>query len=150
MNTPSTQQSNNDHRRPRVGLLYLQGLAVYLKHRLLDLGHTLFLLLTAPLRWAWARLEAQWFRLKPWLVRHKRRLIWSALALVFLSLIVGGGITLYLWRAEVAALVFHLHRSLISLAARLRRRAEPVVVVATQAVEEVAIPAAPGVDGPVQ
>jgi hypothetical protein len=35
MNTPSTQQSNNDHRRPRVGLLYLQGLAVYLKHRLL-------------------------------------------------------------------------------------------------------------------
>jgi hypothetical protein len=90
----------------------LQGLAVYLEHRLLDFGHALLLLLTAPLRWAWARLEAQWFRLKPWLVRNKRRLIWSALALVFLSFLVGGGITLYLWRAEVAALVFHLHRSL--------------------------------------
>jgi len=150
MNTPSTKQSNNNNRGPRVGLLYLQGFAVYLKHRLLDLGATVIHFVTAPFRYAQTELEKQWFRLKPWLVRNKRRLIWSVLVLVFLSLIVGGGITLYFWRNEVLMLALRLQEVMASLVTRLRRRAEPVVIVATQAVEEVSIPATPGVDGPVQ
>ena len=147
MNTPNTQQVNNNQRRPRVGLLYLQGFAIYLSYRLLDLGYAVIRFLTAPFRYVQAQLEKQWFRLKPWLARHKRRLIWSALALVFLSLVVGGGITLYLWREELLTLAFRLQGNLSNLFVRLRRRAEPVVVVATQAVEEVPVPAMPGVDG---
>ena len=147
MSTPKTQQANNDHRRPRVGLLYLQGFAIYLRYRLLDIGYAFIRFLTAPFRYAQAQLEKQWFRLKPWLARHKRRRIWSALALLFLSLIVGGGITLYLWRDEVWALALRLQQVLARLMAHVRRRAEPVVVVATQAVEEAPVPAMPGVDG---
>ena len=150
MNTSHTKQADNDNRRSRVGLLYLQGLAIYLKHRLLDFGATVIRFVTAPFRYAQAQLEKQWFRLKPWLVRNKRRLIWSVLALVFLSLIVGGGITLYLWRNEVWMLALRLQGVLARLFASLRRRTEPVVVVATQAVEEVPVPATPGVDGPGQ
>ncbi|MCB0190390.1 MAG: hypothetical protein KDJ65_00450 [Anaerolineae bacterium] len=147
MNTPKTQQANNDQRRPRVGLLYLQGFATYLSYRLLDVGYAVIRLLTAPFRYVQAQLEKQWFRFKPWLIRHKRRLIWSILALVFLSLVVGGGITLYLWREELLALALRLQRYLSGLAAHLHRRAEPVVVVATQAVEEMPVPVMPGVDG---
>ena len=147
MNTPNTQQVNNNQRRPRVGLLYLQGFAIYLSYRLLDLGYAVIRFLTAPFRYVQVQLEKQWFRFKPWLVRHKRRLIWSALALVFLSLVVGGGITLYLWREELLTLAFRLQGNLSSLFVRLRRRAEPVVVVATQAVEEMPVPVMPGVDG---
>lgn len=147
MNTPNTQQVNNNQRRPRVGLLYLQGFAIYLSYRLLDLGYAVIRFLTAPFRYVQAQLEKQWFRLKPWLARHKRRLIWSVLALVFLSLIVGGGITLYLWREELLALAFRLQGNLSSLIVRLRRQAEPVVVVATQAVEDMPVPVMPGVDG---
>ena len=147
MSTPKTQQANNDQRRPRVGLLYLQGFAIYLSYRLLDLGYAVIRFLTAPFRYVQAQLEKQWFRLKPWLARHKRRLIWSVLALVFLSLIVGGGITLYLWREELLALAFRLQGNLSSLIVRLRRQAEPVVVVATQAVEDMPVPVMPGVDG---
>ena len=77
----------------------------------------------------------------------RTRLIWSALALLFLSLIVGGGITLYLWRDEVWALAFRLQQVLVRMVAHVRRRAEPVVVVATQAVEETPAPVLPGVDG---
>ena len=147
MNTPKTQQVNNNQRRPRVGLLYLQGFAIYLRYRLLDLGYAVIRFVTAPFRYVQAQLEKQWFRLKPWLARHKRRLIWSALALVFLSLVVGGGITLYLWREELLTLVFRLQGNLSSLFVRLRRQSEPVVVVATQAVEEMPVPVMPGVDG---
>ena len=147
MNIPNTQQVNNNQRRPRVGLLYLQGFAIYLSYRLLDLGYAVIRFLTAPFRYVQAQLEKQWFRLKPWLARHKRRLIWSVLALVFLSLIVGGGITLYLWREELLALAFRLQGNLSSLIVRLRRQAEPVVVVATQAVEDMPVPVMPGVDG---
>ena len=147
MTTPRTQQTNRETDRQRVGLLYLQGLAIYLRYRLLDLAQAVIWFVTAPFRYAQARLETLWFRVKPWLVKHKRRLIWSALALVFLSLIVGGGITLYLWRDEVVALAFRLQSNLFGLIARLRQRAEPVVVVATQAVEETPVPAMPGVDG---
>ena len=147
MSTPKTQQANNDQRRPRVGLLYLQGFAIYLSYRLLDLGYAVVRFLTAPFRYAQAQLEMLWFRLKPWLVRNKRRLIWSALALLFLSLIVGGGITLYLWRDEVWALALRLQQVLARLVVRARRQAEPVVVVATQAVEETPAPVMPGVDG---
>ena len=63
------------------------------------------------------------------------------------SLVVGGGITLYLWREELLALALRLQRYLSGLAAHLHRRAEPVVVVATQAVEEMPVPVMPGVDG---
>ena len=147
MNTPNTQQANNNQRRPRVGLLYLQGFAIYLSYRLLDLGYAVIRFLTAPFRYVQVQLEKQWFRLKPWLARHKRRLIWSILALVFLSLVVGGGITLYLWREELLALAFRLQGNLSGLIVRLRRRAEPVVVVATQAVEEMPVPVMPGTDG---
>lgn len=150
MSTPKMKQAKNDQRRPRVGLLYLQGFAIYLKYRLLDIGYAVIRFVTAPFRYAQTQLEKQWFRLKPWLARHKRRLIWSALALVFLSLIVGGGITLYLWRDEVLALVFRLQGFLARIFAPVRRRAEPVVVVATKVAQEAPIPAAPGVDGPGQ
>ena len=147
MSTPKTQQVNNNQRRPRVGLLYLQGFAIYLRYRLLDLVYAVIRFLTAPFRYVQAQLEKQWFRLKPWLARHKRRLIWSALALVFLSLVVGGGITLYLWREELLALAFRLQGNLSGLIVRLRRQTEPVVVVATQAVEDMPVPVMPGVDG---
>ena len=147
MSTPKTQQANNDQRRPRVGLLYLQGFAIYLRYRLFDIGYAVVRFLTAPFRYAQAQLEMLWFRLKPWLVRNKRRLIWSALALLFLSLIVGGGITLYLWRDEVWALAFRLQQVLVRMVAHVRRRAEPVVVVAMRAVEETPAPVMPGVDG---
>jgi len=147
MSTPKTQQANNDQRRSRVGLLYLQGFAIYLSYRLLDLGYAVVRFLTAPFRYAQAQLEKLWFRLKPWLVRNKRRLIWSALALLFLSLIVGGSITLYLWRDEVWLLALRLQQALARVMARVRHRAEPVVVVATQAVEETPVPVIPGVDG---
>lgn len=147
MSTPKTKQAKNDQRRPRVGLLYLQGFAIYLKYRLLDIGYAVIRFVTAPFRYAQAQLEKQWFRLKPWLACHKRRPIWSALALLFLSLIVGGGITLYLWRDEVWLLALRLQQVLARLLGRLRRQAEPVVVVATQAVEEAPLPARPGVDG---
>ena len=75
MNTPKTQQANNDTRRPNIGLLYLEGLAIYIRHRLADFGYAVIRLLTAPFRWTWTRLEDRWFRLKPWLVRNKRRLL---------------------------------------------------------------------------
>lgn len=150
MTTPNAKQSNKDQRRPRVGLLYLQGLAVYIRYRLVDFGHAVLRLLAAPFRWVWARLEEGWFRLKPWLVKNKRRLIWSLLALTFLTLLVGGGITLYLWRDEVLALAFRLQGFLARIFAPLRRRAEPVVVVATEVAQEAPIPATPGVDGPGQ
>jgi hypothetical protein len=147
MNATNTQQANNDQRRPRVGLLYLQGFAIYLRYRLLDFGTAVIRFVTAPFRYAQAQLERQWFRLKPWLARHKLRLIWSALALVFLSLVVGGGITLYLWREELLALTFRLQGKLSGLIVRLRRRAKPVVVVATQAVETMPVPVISGMDG---
>jgi hypothetical protein len=143
MNTAKTQQANNDQRRPRVGLFYLQGFAIYLRYRLLGFGAAVIRFVTTPFRYA----QAQWFKLKPWLARNKRRLIWSALALLFLSLIVGGGVTLYLWRDEVWLLALRLQGVLARLVARLHRRAEPVAVLATQAVEEVPLPAMPGVDG---
>ena len=143
MSTPKTQQVNNNQRRPRVGLLYLQGFAIYLRYRLFDLGYAVIRFLTAPFRYAQAQLEKQWFRLKPWLARNKRRLVWSVLALVFLSLIVGGGITLYLWREELLILALRLQGNI----ARVRRQAKPVVVVATQTVEEMPVPVMPGVDG---
>jgi hypothetical protein len=143
MNTPQTQQVNNDQRRSRTGRLYLHGFAIYLRSRLLDLGYAVIRFVTAPFRYVQAQLEKQWFRLNPWLARNKRRLVWSALALVFLSFIVGGGITLYLWREELLALAFRLQGNI----ARLRRQAEPVVVVVTQAVEEMPMPVMPGVDG---
>lgn len=147
MNTPKTKQVNNNQRRPRVGLLYLQGFAIYLSYRLLDLGYAVIRFLTAPFRYVQAQLDMLWFRFKPWLARNKRRLIWSALALLFLSLIVGGGITLYLWRDEIWALALRLQQVLVRMVAHVRRRAEPVVVVATQAVEETPVPVMPGVDG---
>lgn len=150
MTTPNAKQSNKDQRRPRVGLLYLQGLAVYIRYRLADFGQAVLRLLAAPFRWVWARLEERWFRLKSWLVKNKRRLIWSLLALTFLTLAVGGGITLYLWRDEVLTLAFRLQGFLARIFAPLRRRAEPVVVVATEVAKEAPIPAAPGVDGPGQ
>ena len=143
MNTSNTQQVNNDQRRSRTGRLYLQGFAIYLRSRLLDLGVAVIRFVTAPFRYAQAQLEKQWFRFKPWLARNKRRLVWSVLALVFLSLIVGGGITLYLWREELLTLALRLQANI----ARLRRQAEPVVVVATRAVEEMPVPVMPGVDG---
>ncbi len=147
MDTPKTQQANNDTRRPNVGLLYLQGLVTYIRHRLADFGYAAARLLTAPFRRVWIRLEDRWFRLQPWLVRNKRRLIWSILALTFLTFVIGGGVALYLWREELLALAFRLQGNLSGLIVRLRRRAEPVVVVATQAVEEAPVPAMPGVDG---
>ena len=143
MNTSNTQHVNNDQRRSRTGRLYLQGFAIYLRSRLLDLGYAVIRFVTAPFRYAQAQLEKQWFRLKPWLARNKRRLVWSVLALVFLSLIVGGSITLYLWREELLTLALRLQGNI----ARLRRQAEPVVVVATRAVEEMPVPVIPGVDG---
>ncbi len=145
MNDPNTQQSNNDERRPNVGLLYLEGLAVYIGHRLADFGYTVIRLLTAPFRWIWTRLEDRWFRLKPWLVKNKRRLLWSILALTFLTFVIGGGVTLYLWRDELLTLAFRWQDHLTGAIAHLRRRTEPVVVVATQVAEEV--PAVPSVDG---
>ena len=147
MNTANTQHVNNDQQRSRTGRLYLQGFAIYLRSRLLNLGYAVIRFVTAPFRYAQAQLEKQWFRLKPWLARNKRRLVWSVLALVFLSLIVGGSITLYIWREELLALAFRLQGNLSGLIVRLRRRAEPVVVVATQAVEEMPVPVMPGVDG---
>jgi hypothetical protein len=72
------------------------------------------------------------------------------LALVFLSLIVGGGVTFYLWRDEVLALASRLQGYLAKIFASLRRRAEPVVVVATEVAKEAPVPAAPRVDGPGQ
>jgi len=149
-NAKQANKDNKDQRRPRVGLLYLQGLAVYIRYRLADFGQAVLHLLAAPFRWVWSRLEAGWFRLKPWLARNKRRLIWSILALTFLTLVVGGGITLYLWRDEVLALAFRLQGFLARIFTLLRRRAEPVVVVATEVAHEVPVPAVSGVDGPGQ
>ena len=145
MDTPKTQQVNNDTRRPNVGLLYLQGLITYIRHRLADFGYAVVRLLTAPFRRVRAYLERQWFRLRPWLVRNKRRLIWSILALTFLTFVVGGGLTLYLWRDEILTLAFQSKDRLAGAINHLRRRAEPVIVVATQAAEE--IPAVPSIDG---
>lgn len=147
MTSPNAKKSNKGNRRPRVGRLYIQGVATYLKYRLLDVGTAVIRFVTAPFRNAWAQLEMLWFRLKPWLARNKRRLIWSALALLFLSLIVGGSITLYLWRSEGGMPILRLQEVLARLVARLRWRAEPVVVVATQAVEETSVPVMPSVDG---
>jgi hypothetical protein len=124
MNTDKTQQpSNTKQRRPHIGLLYLQGLAIYLWFRLLDLVDALFRLLTTPFRWAWRLVEMPWFQLKPWLARHKRRIIWSLLALVVLSFLAGGVVTFYLWRHEAIALVVRLQ----GLVTRIFRKATPVI-----------------------
>ena len=144
MTTPKTKPSNKV--KPKLGRLYLQGLVVYVWYRLADLGYAVLRLLTAPVRWLWRPLENRWWRVKPWLVRHKRRLLWSALALVLFSALLGSAVTLYLWRDEALALVFRLQH----LVARLFRKTEPVIVVATQVAEPIPSPVMPGVDGPLR
>ena len=51
------------------------------------------------------------------------------------------------WVFVVDQLNTHQSESLVRLVARVRRQAKPVVVVATQAVEETPAPVMPGVDG---
>jgi hypothetical protein len=75
---------------------------VYLWFRFLAAGEAVARFLFAPYRWVWRRLEYAWFRLKPWLARHKRRLIWTAVALMLLGLAGGYGSVL-----PVARLVPH-------------------------------------------
>lgn len=130
----------NNKTQPNIGLLYVQGFAVYLWFRLLALGEAILHFLLTPYRWAGNQLYTLWLKLKPWLVRHKRRLIWTAVALVLLGL-AGGVVALYLWRGSFPALLTGVSRFF----ARRWRKATPLVVVATAPPEE-AIPATP-VDG---
>jgi hypothetical protein len=130
------QMSNNTQSKPNLGMQYLYGLAIYLWFRLLAAGETIIRLLLAPQRWVWAQLHKLWLRLKPWLVRHKRRLIWTAIALMLLGL-AGGLVAFYLWRGSFRSLLPGLGQ-----VARRWRKATPLVVVATAPPEE-AIPTTP-------
>jgi hypothetical protein len=142
MNTQTT--SNSEQRRGNIGLLYVQGLALYLWFRLIGLGEAALRLLTAPVRWAWHPLSVRWPRLKAWFIRHKRRLIWTIVALLALSFLAGGLVTFYLWRNEVLALAIRCRGSLT----RLFRRTPPVIIATAPVTAEAVIAnTVPGVDG---
>lgn len=134
--------NGNTQPKPNVGMLYVQGLVTYLYYRLLDAGHAVVRFLLAPPRWLLTHLQTGWLRLKPWLARHKRRLFWSFVILVLLSGLVGGVVTLYLWRDSLPPLSRKVKDYVLRLTGQLRRKATPVVIVATAPVEEV--PATPG------
>ena len=139
MNTQQTVNTETPYRRPHLGRLYLQGLATYTYFRLLDAAQTVVNVLLAPPRWLLHRLEDSWFRLKPWLARHRRRIIWSIVALIFLSGLVGGAVTLYLWRDSLPAVMPALRHNLARMMPKLRRQAVRVIVVATGAPEEIPV-----------
>jgi len=120
----NTQTNNSEQHRPNIGLLYVQGLALYLWFRLIGLGEVVLRLLTAPFRWVLHPIIVRWPRLKAWLSRHKRRIIWSIVALVALSFLAGGVVTFYLWRNEVLALAARF-RDFLS---RLLGKATPVII----------------------
>jgi hypothetical protein len=145
MNTQQTINTEAPDRRPHLGRLYLRGMATYTYFRLLDAIHAVINLLLAPPRWVLHRLEDGWFRLKTWLARNRRRLIWSIVALVFLSVLAGGAVTLYLWREPLLDIAQELRSNLAHITNKLRRKAVPVIVVATGTPEE--MPAVPNPDG---
>jgi hypothetical protein len=144
MNDTIPQPSADEASRPATGWVYLEGLAVYLGFRLLDLGERVMGLLTAPFRWSGRLIQTGWLRLKPWLARQKRRLVWSLVALFLLTVLVGASVVLYLRRDESLALVGHLNE----LVGRAWRRSEPVVVVATAGAPPVPTPVPDGVGLP--
>ena len=141
MNDTTPQPSAAEASRPATGWVYLEGLAVYLGFRLLDLGEQILTGLTAPFRWSGRLIQTGWLRLKPWLTRQKRRLVWSLVALLLLSLLAGVSVALYLRREASLALVARLNE----LVVRAWRRSEPVVVVATAGAPAVPTPVPDGV-----
>ncbi|MBN1220821.1 MAG: hypothetical protein JXM69_18005 [Anaerolineae bacterium] len=140
----NTQTTTSEQRRPHIGLFYVQGLALYLWFRLVGLGEAVLRLLTAPFRWVLHPVIVRWPRLKAWLIRHQRRLIWSIVALVALSFLAGGVVTFYLWRHEVLSLAVRFQRSL----SRLFRKATPVIIATAPVTAETVIAnPVPGADG---
>jgi hypothetical protein len=140
----NTQTTNSEKRRPNIGLLYVQGLALYLWFRPVGLGEAVLRLLTTPFRWAWYPFIVRWPRLKAWLVRHKRRIIWSIVALLALSFLAGGVVTFYLWRNEVLTLAVRFQGYL----SRLFRKTKPVIIAtAPVTTEEVIANTTPSADG---
>ena len=105
--------------KPKLGRIYLTGLGIYLKSRLLDLVSGVRRRLLAGPRWLWHR---------------KRRLVLLALGLGLLSLLLVGAYRVSpAWQARMARLVTKVSGS-------GRAPSEPhtaTVVVATEVVKEV-------------
>ena len=94
--------SNNNDQGPNVTRLYLEGLAIHLKHRITDLTYRAFRFATTPFRWFYETVEDTWFRCEPWIARNKWRIIWSIVAMLTLTIIGGGAVSLWIWREEVS------------------------------------------------
>ena len=67
------------------------------------------------------------------------------MAIIFLSGLLGGAVTLYLWRDSLLTIAPKLRRNLTKITNKLRRKAVPVIVVATGTREE--MPVVPNPDG---
>ena len=106
------------------------------------IGLWVWLNLTRRLR---AQIEGIWLKLKP----YKKRIVWTIVALLVLSVVIGGAVTIYLWRDELLALVVEpvsgLGKQIARLATKVRSAPGEVIVVATAPAEQV--PAMPGVGG---
>ncbi len=90
--------------------------------------------LTIPFQWVKNKIENIWLRCEPWVVRNKWRLLWSTLALIFLTVFVGGLVTLWIWREEI---VLAAHWTYGQIVGSSQPVAEVVVAQATT-VEKVA------------
>lgn len=97
------------HLPPELGMLYYR-----LQH-----------LFSSPKRF-WAKVKKGRQNVGAWLAAHKKQILWTLVALAVFSVLIGGAVSVYIWRRELSALARIARDKAIGF---LARRAMPVVVV---------------------